>query len=398
MNIKVLSNHHIINFLILSPYFFSFSFLMLLENSSKIVVPIIILSCIITLSSENNIIKVIRENISSPLYCGLIIYTIYSIFSYYYHGFSSRELRALICLTILFFTFPFYRIDISILKGLIYLGCSTVFINSIYHNVYLGEYRWAGTMNPIPYATICASLFIACFSIFLCSNKNIERIISCVFLVFSATSILLTQSRGVWLAVFISIIALLTINIRHTKIERKYIAIIISSVIFTFFLMKESIEQRIDQTKQEILLISHGDLKSSIGLRLQMWLSVPDVIKDNYIIGIGDTHEKILKILYKEGEISPSLHKFSPSHYHNQYLDRLVKMGILGLLMLIAILLSPLRGITQQNRLRQCLIIGTISTYFISSLTDVPFNHPQSLTIYLLLLFPLCKRETKHNG
>ncbi|MFA0520707.1 O-antigen ligase family protein, partial [Vibrio sp. 10N.222.55.E8] len=105
--------------------------------------------------------------------------------------------------------------------------------------------------------------------------------------------------------------------------------------ILAMSLSYNQIEDRINSTLVEIHKISNGDMTSSIGLRFQMWKSARYSFVKSPIYGLGDSHREVLIELNKEGLVDDSLVKFSPNHYHNQFIDKLVKTGIIGLISML---------------------------------------------------------------
>jgi O-antigen ligase len=123
-----------------------------------------------------------------------------------------------------------------------------------------------------------------------------------------------------------------------------------------------------------------------------MWMLAPELIKQKPILGHGQEQREILKGKLKNGEISKQLFHFASAHYHNQFLDKMVKSGIIGLTLVIGLLIYPLMIVKNLPSLDTYIVIGLVSLFFIAGLTDVPFNHPQPLMLYLLFLLPICSR------
>lgn len=94
----------------------------------------------------------------------------------------------------------------------------------------------------------------------------------------------------------------------------------------------------------------------------------------------------------KDNEISNHTFRLASQHYHNQFLNKMVKSGSLGLILLISILIYPLARVKHLQPLTKYITIGAVTLFFIAGLTDVPFNHPQPLMLYLLFLVPICSR------
>lgn len=380
--------------LILAPFIFSFGLMIIIEDSSKTLVPIVMISALTLILTDNKIKQTVKLNLSSPIVWALFAYTAYATVSYYTIGFGSSNLRGLICLTVLLTFFPYNIFNDKIVTYLVYMGATVTFINNIYHNIYSDISRESGVMNPIPYSTICAVFFVFSVSKIITSKNKKDIISHSCILIMSATSIILTETRGVWLAIFILLLTTLSISMVKSNPRKINIFLFVGLIILISFTLRDEIKNRTIQTKNEIIAISNGNLNTSIGLRLQMWLAADDYLDGNYIFGTGTNFKKKTESLYLEGKINTGLYNLKPTHLHNQFIDTFVKHGIIGLIFLLTILIAPYSCFRQKNRLAKLLIVGITALYFISGLTDVPFNHYQALIIYFLLLFPVCHSKS----
>lgn len=123
-----------------------------------------------------------------------------------------------------------------------------------------------------------------------------------------------------------------------------------------------------------------------------MWELAPEIFIQKPILGHGKYHEVILRDKLNNNLISQLLYHYASSHYHNQFLDRMVKSGVIGLALTISLLIYPLVKLKKLIEHDKYIVIGSICLFFIAGLTDVPFNHPQPLMLYLLFLVPICSR------
>ncbi|CDT99859.1 putative O-antigen ligase [Vibrio coralliirubri] len=342
-----------------------------------------------------------KKQLCEPYLLIIVIATLYSILSYYYHGASSREMRALIVTSLFLGCLYFQREHKDVLAIAILVGSLTVFSNSLYFHMFLGEGRHIGYINPIPYSTICAVIGVVSYAFFLINANIAKKIIFLLSFILSIYPLIISQSRGVWLAFIVGLTITSLIYLKSNKLSKKGI---IGFILITFaissiggYVLKDNISDRVNKTLWELSKIESGNLKSSIGLRLQMWSVTPKLIKENLIIGSGDKHQLIIEDLYKNGEITKSLYKFNPTHYHNQFLDKLVKSGVIGFFIFICIIVHPLTLIRRLSKNNKLIVYGVLSIYITASLSDVPFNHPQTLIIFLLILLPLCSKEANKN-
>lgn len=387
---------NILKTLILAPYLFAFSGMLIIPNGDKKMAIFLVVGSLAGLffSKINNVN--LKDRLCNPYLIIVILVTLYSIFSYYTHGASSREMRALIVTSIFLAFFPLKEIKNKLLISLLFTGSLVLFLNSFYYHQILGYSRFSGYINPIPYATICAIIGSLAYSLILSSSDVKERLICTLPLLLVIYPLITSESRGVWLALVFSITLVSLRHISHKNLTKKTITNLIIPILIvsigSLTLLKDNIELTIKKTQSEIHQIESGELNNSIGLRFQMWLAAPSLIKNNIILGSGDKHQLEIKQLYDDGKISSSLYEFNPTHYHNQFLDKFIKSGIVGLIMLIALMIYPVIISHKLSTRKEMLVLSIVSVIFIASLSDVPLNHPQPLILFLLLLFPICSR------
>ncbi|PMH39118.1 O-antigen ligase [Vibrio cyclitrophicus] len=380
-------------FLIL-PYFIAVTGMLVLDSGDKKLIPFIIISIIMSLFlyKKEQLIK----NIKLPFIWLLALLCVYTIFSYYYHGASSREMRALLGSTLFLLFFPYQILTQKVIQWIVLVGSFVVCINSIYFNLYIGIGRDAGYINPIPYATSCALISIIAFSLLLDDSPLKEKALPLMAFLLSLPPIVLSETRGIWLALILSMFFIIVVRCIKTPPSKKQI---LFTLIFTailvysgVFLFKDKVNERYNSTIYEIERIQSNDFSTSFGLRLQMWMLAPNLIKQKPILGHGQEQRKILKDKLRNDEISKHLYRYASAHYHNQILDKMVKSGAIGLIFLIGLLFLPLIMIKKLPSTDAYIVIGLVSLFFIAGLTDVPFNHSQTMMLYLLFIVPICSR------
>ncbi|CAG18657.1 Putative O-antigen ligase [Photobacterium profundum SS9] len=371
----------------------------MLRNSDKTMIVMMVIAIAATLFHRG--LAPIKENLKKDKTLWVLLaITGYALFAYFYHGGSSREIRALIGASLFLICFPRELLTQRILLGLTLLASSLCLAYACYYNLYLniGRSRWP--INAIPFATMCATFGIVAIAQLSRTASLSVKLQAALALTLSLTAIILTETRGIWLGFTITAAIILLLKVKNKGINWKYATIGLAAFLCIGFIAKPQLEQRIEQTQTEIKSIASGNLGTSIGLRFQMWKLAPDMLKDNYILGLGDKHALRFDKLYNQDFVSKKLFNFQPAHYHNQYLDKLIKSGMFGLLLFLVLLIVP---IIQSKTLvieRKHQLIGISSLFAIAALTDVPLNHGQTLLTYLLLVCGLAnhhKTSKKNN-
>lgn len=380
-----LSSKNLLDNLILLPLLWSFTGMFLYPDGRKLMVILVLLSAFSSVYSYG--IKQVIENIkANKLIWILGLYSMFAILAKTYYGYSSSLMRGLICLFIYLAIFPSSLLNKVNFKYLILLGTLTSCVYVLYQTLVLNLDRmW--TINPIPYATFSASLSIIAFY-YLLQSKTIKHCLLWLSTFIAAvTPLLYSQSRGLWLALAaIMLVVIIKSLISYKKSVYLLLPFILASV-SAYYLSHDKITERIDRTKIEIEEIMQGNLDTSIGLRLQMWKAAIILSKESVLIGLGDQHSDYKQQLVEQKIISQPVVKFT--HYHNQFLNELVKYGIIGLSLLLFSIFLPFYYLKKNNNQYTWPGILIISVYIIASLTDVPFQHAQTLTFYFVVMYLL---------
>ncbi|MCD9502680.1 O-antigen ligase family protein [Photobacterium phosphoreum] len=386
---------YLINGLILLPFIWLSTGMLILRNGDKTMVAMIIISVITTLLVYG--LTTLKNNISTnKLLWLLFIICGYFLFSYYYHGLSSREIRSFIAATLLVAIFPSSLLTKKIIIWFTVISAIISLCYSYYYTFYLGLGRhWP--LNPIPYGTIMASISIIALSLSLTSANTKEKMITFLAFILSSYALIITESRGVWLGYLfaLAVIFIIFITTKKIKITWRNTVVAIIVIAGVSVISKPLISQRLSQTQQEYSDIKSGDLATSIGLRLQMWFSAPMLIEHHELLGQGNQYLTSLDNLYHQGRISQSLYDAQPPHFHNQYVDYVVKKGIVGLILLLFLLILPLRLLKNTSTLQRYITISLVSLFAVASLTDVPLNHGQTIFMYIFWLG--CFTTTSNN-
>lgn len=375
---------NVANFLILLPILWTFTGMFLYPNGKKAIVVLVIIAAITSLFLYG--FKNISSNLkSNKLLWLLAASSVFAIVADLYYGYSSGQLRAFVSVFIYLTILPPSVTEKINLKMLTITGTITSLVyTSTQIYIYHHNGRW-WDINPIPYATFIATIAILGFY-FLLQSKNIKQCIlwATVFLS-SLIPLFNSQSRGLWLALSIAIFTLLLKSLAANK--KKGIILIPIAIILTisFSMRFKTVTERIEETNGEVQQIINGNFNTSIGQRLQLWQTALYLIGDSPIIGFGDAHIAQKAKLAEKNIISPSIVHFS--HYHNQFLDALVKYGVVGLSLLLCSICLPVYYFFKRNGKYKWQGLMTVLIFVVAALTDVPFQHAPTLTLYFFIIY-----------
>lgn len=385
---NLLNKKNLSNVLLLLPFVFSFVLMIWIEGASKALVITTIISLLgYTFFYRNEFKKHTCVSLHQPFHILLWVFTLFTLAQSFLHGVSSREIRILLCLSLIALYFPFRRMPTLYYQIIVVFGGITIFANSLYFNIFLETNRWAGVINPIPYAGIAALLGLLLIHFSIHSNTIRHKLVFGFIALLPIISLVLTESRGVWLAFIGALFFLFWGKFKFNV--KKIIVIGIPLFCVAFLLSGNLIEQRIAKTQYEIEQIQQGNMNTSIGLRFQMWKAALQLSKGHLIIGLGTDHFDGLEQLYQEKKISKTLYEYHPPHYHNQFIDSVVKSGLIGLFFLLLLLLLPLYLVRHADKRTKNIVLSVVALYVVMGLTDAPFYNGQTFILYILTMLIL---------
>lgn len=149
---------------------------------------------------------------------------------------------------------------------------------------------------------------------------------------------------------------------------------------------------------------------NSVGQRLELWRAAWHLFLRHPLLGIGTgAYQPGTERLIKAGKIAPFADEYD--HPHNDYFNALASFGIVGFLLLLAVLILPIwffwRAVQSGERTVHALgLAGLFSVigFAIYALTDVVFLHNMMIlwyVIYVALFFALIQTQTEkrnHDG
>lgn len=401
MNHEKSLRRKILNAALLIPTAYVLTIMWLIPDGYKYTPVTIILSSIaFVLLRGWNLVN--RSNHNSPrklFYFTAIAATFFFAFTYKLNGGNTSELRTLASLCIYFTIIYNYEIPVKFWKYTIAASGSLFVAICFYQYFFAGLERATLHYNPIPFATALGSSFL-CVIYFALVNKPKYRLayfgLSLLLLIALGT----TGTRGVLLpVVIIIIITALYKTFFISKTSRLKTALVISVMTLSLGILSHIFSDRITNTINDLEKVSTGQLTGSIGLRLQFWKAAVEISKENVILGSGEQHRAQFQQLSGKNVVSKEAIDYAPRHYHNQYLDNLVKRGLLGLTILLATLVVPVilsYRYLGTNSWRFWTISSIVFLYSFASLTDAPFNHPPVIFTYYMIIFAMLPTTKKY--
>lgn len=172
-----------------------------------------------------------------------------------------------------------------------------------------------------------------------------KLIIFCLF-IFSFFVFVLTQSRGAWIGLFLSLFGLVVILC--WLMNQKRLAILITILLLTIFaflvyLNLNSLEIRSDDSFLTVRFKSMTQLNLAGQLRMKYWKASMDLIQKKPWLGYGIETQCLLFYKYYEPEMAAleKINAFS-DRAHNDILDWWLMTGIFGLIVYLFIIIQTL--------------------------------------------------------
>ncbi|QHQ38088.1 O-antigen ligase family protein [Microbulbifer hydrolyticus] len=173
------------------------------------------------------------------------------------------------------------------------------------------------------------------------------RAIWALSLIICITALVLTQTRGGWIGMLFALVVIICAAIvtlrKRFQGQRRYIAAATIATCGTAALVGylgfgEIVSHRLEAEQKTIALVQQGDLEnlpfSSAGIRIRTWAESLQWIAQRPLVGWGGNGRSLI---FDYSNNLPDEIKKNFGHLHNSYLDLTVNFGLLGLLLLGAL-------------------------------------------------------------
>mgnify|MGYP006076496727 FL=1 len=273
----------------------------------------------------------------------------------------------------------------------IFIDDTTIYYSNWYTNkarTIIENSRFIG-QHPI-YASVFFGISIL-FAVDILKNTE-NKISNKAFyysaILFNFFLLLFFLSKGVLLALLITLFAVFFMNTKWTKkrIAFLLVSIFLISCLFTF-------NRRMNE------LINIDTYKSvntnySTGLRVGIYKCVYGLAKDNWILGYGPGNtQEVLNDCYASN--SPVLLE-KTYNSHNQYLDVLLKTGIFGLLVFLSFLII---NYVKAKKNKNFIVTYILIFYYIIFLIEnILLRQSGVILFYFFITFFNKVDSLKHNG
>jgi O-antigen ligase len=204
-----------------------------------------------------------------------------------------------------------------------------------------------------------------------------------------------SESRGGWIAIPVVLFTWLIIQNKERGLLRLLMTMV-PPLLFgiTSYFLINIIHQRVDEVYSDIVAAWHGNLDTSIGIRLQLWETALYLFRENPIFGVGPNgYAPLMSTLTQSGLITEIAADNGRGEVHNFIFANMARLGIFGLLSALAIFFVPfvifikttksdLATQRKASMMGICLVLGV----FIFGLSVETFNLKMVAAFYSLTL------------
>ena len=236
------------------------------------------------------------------------------------------------------------------------ININAVFIGSILGAIVAGGYSWyqyehlnlsmslGVANNHIFFGQVALILTMFSFCSAVVSKKTINTLLSVVGALCGLYAVIVSGSRGGWLAIPAIYLFLFSANVWHLS---KLKIILTTTLLFILAIGSYNIDNfpvksRVDRVFVEVdKYFTKDNVQTSVGSRLEMWKGAFLIAKDSNFLGVGEKdYDSARQKLKDDGRVNQKMLSWDP---HNYYLNVAAKQGVFGLLALLIIMLVPLR-------------------------------------------------------
>ena len=287
-------------------------------------------------------------------------------------------------LSIAVIVFSFYSFVFGVLNSYLNYDSSYLFYHKLSNNL--------SGLNAI-YLSVLVSFSIG---FFLIQSKSILN--SLALFMLSVFLVLLSSKLIIFFTLLFSIIYLIRIII-NKEFKKKYFYLIILGLIILPISSKnilKRIKVEIDKTKVSEILqkkeFGQVYLWTGTGLRVFQAKVFLEILEEhqNYFLGFGlDNSQESLKSKYKEYNLYPGFYEYN---YHNQYIQIVSELGVVGLIILISLFFVLLKtAISKKDFFLLYFALLIVSVCFTET-----FLWRQRGMVFFILISLLLFKKKKH--
>jgi O-antigen ligase len=354
----------------------------------------------------------------SRLFLAVILYLVYIIISYFAFPYTDGYAVFLFSCHILLFIIIYYACDEHHRNAILYSLCAVALLSAIYgvfqffgydyqyfvnyfgSRTEIGIRTFTSFGNPNLLGGFC--VFISPILAALCidayqKRKDLQCVSFGLVLVLNIISLLMSQTRGSWIAFMLTAAVFAVLYFKHNIlviIQKNISVVIVISLILVilgsglFYLLKSN-ENFLNPT--------------TVNIRKFYYTNTLDMIKEKPLFGRGFGTFNVYYPLYRDARVSYQTGEqemeYRVEHPHNEHLEILSDLGILGYILFIWIVIEALLLLIRKNNILDLGIAVAIIGILIDGLMsqNLRFIVISSL-LWLALGFSNSKQNKEHSA
>lgn len=206
---------------------------------------------------------------------------------------------------------------------------------------------------------------------------------------------LFSGSRGGWIGFPLVLLVLYRGYGRDLPafIKAGVLVVVVAGAALVYALPHTGVQFRVQGAFHDVeQYFTHNNPTTSVGARFEMWQGAAHLIAEKPLVGWGDNGYRTgMQQLVEQGVLHPVVTRYG--HAHNDFIDAFAKRGLIGLAVLLALYLVPLRLFARQLRagdleLRSLAVAGALLpvTYIDFGLSQVFMAHNSGVMMYAFWL------------
>ncbi|HIC43928.1 MAG TPA: O-antigen ligase family protein [Sulfurimonas sp.] len=256
------------------------------------------------------------------------------------------------------------------------------------------EIRGHGKEYPSPFMSHETYGFYLAFTATILFNRILvdryrlkEKILYTLFFISIMGNLFINTGR---MGQLVFIIGVFTTVIIHYKFSFKSIilsSVIVSVIFVSAFNLSNHFKSRVILAQQDITKALNHNYNTSWGNRVVYWLIAFESIKSNPLIGVGvgDYGTAIANIFEKESYGVPLKRQgeMARNHFHNQYLNVAVQIGIIGLVLLLVVYFNYFKMNIKEKEIKE-LSMFFILMFAAAGFSSLYFGRSYGTSIFIL--------------
>jgi O-antigen ligase len=253
-------------------------------------------------------------------------------------------------------------------------------------------YKHGSVIDPTPFMNhLQYSMFLAFTSLlllnrFFVERKYIFRLGYFLYFLTVTVNLFINGGRTGQVAFIVSIFVVGFLNIKNKLKALFLMSLLLFIILFSAYKYSPVFQTRINDMYINIKnIIYYNDFNTSSGVRIGFYIIGYDILKDNPLIGVGvsDTMNEVKKYA---NNLPYDFNKLKTMpNVHNDFLQILIQLGIIGALLYILIFYNIFKIIIKDIYYKNLPIIF-VSIYVISSMFENMIHQQFSMLLFTLFV------------